>query len=299
MSEAGNARILNKNIFWKRFGDPSKPTLVLLHGLGRSMEQWRFVVEELSKHFDVFLFDLVGYGASDDFEPAEINVSFPIWLMDELFAKFKIERPILLGESFGGLLALEYTLKRQQNVGKLVLMDSAGLGREISIRYRIATIPIVGEAIVLEDHRNAGHEGINFKDPYAVPRMVFNLIRFAYLRLFKPGDPNRILTRSDFNNLRLLRYGVGIFGQKYTIRRERQLKRIKIPTLIMHGLEDKIFPSYQAVRAYEQLPNPWGNGPVFFKEGKHFPLGDRADEVLDYVNIRKFLDIVVEFGLSE
>lgn len=293
MSGEGTTIVLNKNVFYRRVGDPNNPTLVLLHGLGRSMEQWEPVVEGLSENFDIFMFDLPGFGGTDDFEPPEVNMSFPMWLMEKLFTKFEIEKPILLGESFGGLLALEYTLKRPGNVSKLALMDSAGLGHKIRYIYRIATIPVLGEAIVLEDSRDTKKSGLNFKDPRVISRILFNTIRFSLFRHTKFGDPRRVFERAEYNNIRLLRYGVGLRGQRETINRVSQLKDIQTPTLILHGLEDDIFPIEQAVRAYKLFPNAWGNGPVFFKEGKHFPLEE------DEEARKKFIRVVTEFGCDE
>lgn len=296
--EEGVTRVLNKTIKWKRVGDRKNPTLVLLHGLGNNMSQWNDVVGPLSEHFDVFLFDSIGYGGSDDFEPTEVNVSFPIWLMDELLTKFDIKKPILLGESFGGLLALEYTLKRQNKVSKLALMDSAGLGRDICLKYRLSTLPIFGEAFVLEDSRHPAIDGIPVK-PVSIFRIFGNIMRFAFIK-FVLAKPIK-LDREKTNNLRLLRYGVGLLGQKPTIRRDKKLNELKIPVLILHGLDDAIFPLLQAIKAFEGISDTWGDSPVFFKGGGHNPLNiDRyKDKALAKYNIEKFVKTVVEFGHAQ
>lgn len=297
MVTQGTTWILNKRVHWKRFGDKDNPTLVLLHGLGRNMTQWKDVVEPLGEHFDVFLFDFLGYGGSDDFELTELNLSFPIWVMDELFRKFGIETPILLGESFGGLLALEYTLKRPGNVSKLALMDSAGLGKSITVKYRLATLPILGEALMVENYRYPYVDGIPLK-PMAVLRVIANTIRFWIVEaVFRKTVKT---SREVRNNLKLLRFGVNIFGQKKSVRRDSRLKDVSIPVLIMHGVEDDIFPYSQALMAYNQLTNAWGNGPVFFQGGGHFPLNLNRykDRALGRTNLKKFLSVVIEFGLA-
>src|SRR3990167_3272618 len=293
----GVSIVLNKRIKWKRMGDANNPTLVLLHGLGNNMSQWKDVEERLSQYFDIFMFDLIGFGGSDDFEETELNISFPIWLMDELFTEFGIKKPILLGESFGGLLALEYTLKRQENVSKLVLMDSAGLGREICLKYRLSTLPVLGEAFVSEDANYPGVEGIPIK-PGSLFRIFSNIIRFAFVKIILRRPIQ--LDREEKNNLKLLRHGVNLFGQKPTIRRDKKLKQLKIPVLVLHGLEDVIFPLLQPVKAFGVFPNTWGNFPIFFKGGGHNPLNlDRyKDKLLAKENIEKFVVSVIEFGLA-
>jgi len=285
--------ILGKTVKWKRLGSESNQTLVLLHGLGRNMNQWNPVAEALSEHFDVFLFDLPGYGGSQDFEPTEINITFPIWMMDRLFEKIGISNIIVAGESFGGLLALEYALKRPENVSKLVLMDSAGLGREICLNYRLTTLPAIGEAFISENIKHPGVEGIPLT---TVPllRILGNVIRFGISKLFRRSIS---VSREEDNNLKLLRYGVGLFGQKTSIRRDGKLKNIKTPTLIFHALDDAIFPSSQALRAYRCLPNAWGNSPVFFKQGGHFPLESENEEIA-VRNVKTFVNTLVEFAYA-
>jgi len=281
-----------------RVGNPENPTLVLLHGLGRSKQQWDPVVYEFSKNFDVFTFDLPGFGGTGDLEPSEIDISFPVLLMDQLFRKLGIERPILVGESFGGLLALVYAHQMQESISKLGLMGSAGLGHRITYKYRFATIPVLGEAIVLEDSRRPDRDGINFKDLRVLARLLFNTIRFSVFRNTKFGDPSQVLERSDYTNVRLLRYGVGLRGQKETINRLSYLESIEVPTLVMHGADDGIFSIKQATRAYGLFPNAWGDGPVVFKNGAHFPL-ENKDGTLNHENIAKFIRIVTKFGLDK
>lgn len=284
-------QILNRTIHYRRAGNKDNPTLVLMHGLGRDLHQWDFIFDTLSEDFDVIAFDLLGYGLSGDLDDTEINITFPIWVMERLFDQLGLKNIILLGESFGGLLALEYTIKHPYSklcpdrIKKLILMDSAGLGRKIAWSWRLATIPILGEAIIETDTAYAEHDGIPLKQSGASLRLFANLLKYIFLRWTKWGRIKDTLPRKDYNNIRLLRYAVSIFGQKDAVNRFGMLDKIDVPTLILHGSEDKIFPPEQAKRAYEKLKESLGDKVVlhFFVDATHFPAEDCPEEFLKVV----------------
>lgn len=296
--EEGFLKVLNRTIYYRRAGDKNNPTLVLIHGLGRDLHQWDFVFDSLSKDFDVVVFDLLGYGLSGDLDDIEINITFPMWVMERLFDELGLKDIILLGESFGGLLALEYTIKNpyskvcSNRVKKLIVMDSAGLGRKICWNWRLATIPILGEAIIETDATYPDHDGIPLKQFGVSFKLFINFLKYTFLRWTKWGRVKDVLPREDYNNIRLLRYAVNIFGQRDVINRFGMLDKINVPTLILHGSEDNIFPPKQAKRAYKKLKKTLRDKVFlhFFVDATHFPAEDSTKE---------FLEVVKEFCMYE
>lgn len=95
-------------LHWRRFGDPSKPSLVLLHGgpgsNARLFEQT--LVEPLSQDHHVVVYDQAGCGRSP--APPEGRYDFRQYLLDlaEVLRLSGARDPILVGHSFGGSLAL-------------------------------------------------------------------------------------------------------------------------------------------------------------------------------------------------
>lgn len=296
--EEGFLKVLNRTVYYRRAGDKNNPTLVLIHGLGRDLHQWDSVFDSLSKDLDVVVFDLLGYGLSGDIEDIEINITFPMWVMERLFDELDLKDIILLGESFGGLLALEYTIKNPYSkittnrVKKLIVMGSAGFGRKICWNWRLATIPILGEAIIETDAAYPDHDGIPLKQFGVSFRLFINFLKYTFLRWTKWGRIKDVLPREDYNNIRLLRYAVNIFGQRAVINRFGMLDKINVPTLILHGSEDNIFSPKQAKRAYKKLRETLGDKAVlhFFIGATHFPAENRTEE---------FLKVVKEFCSRE
>src|SRR3954469_12015308 len=105
-------------------------TVVLVHGSGpgvTSYANWRLVIPALAENFHVVAPDMVGFGFSD--RPEGVQYSLDTWadqtvgLMDAL----GIEKAHLVGNSFGGGIALRIATKHPDRVGKLVLMGSMGV----------------------------------------------------------------------------------------------------------------------------------------------------------------------------
>ena len=123
------------------------PPLVLLHALGESALDWRWVVPALGRTHSVYAPDLPGFGDSAkplvDYSPAFFT-SFISRYLDAL----GIERAAVAGNSLGGLVALRLALAEPERVSALGLIDSAGLGREINYALRARALPGYGELTI-------------------------------------------------------------------------------------------------------------------------------------------------------
>lgn len=107
-------------------GPPGKPALLLLHGFGSdAMWQWHPQVVALSRHFRLFVPDLLYFGQSvghgDDFS-LECQVQTCLHLLD----RYGIERAHAVGISFGGLVACEMASSHPERVERVVLSNSSG-----------------------------------------------------------------------------------------------------------------------------------------------------------------------------
>lgn len=94
-----------QNINYIEMGDKTKPALLLIHGFGASAYHFRSNIPELSKHYHVFAFDMLGFGCSSrpvqEYEPE-------VWRDQTVdFVKDVIGKPTTIaGNSLGGLAAL-------------------------------------------------------------------------------------------------------------------------------------------------------------------------------------------------
>ena len=118
--------VFGSKINYVEAGDPTKPAVILLHGLGGSTANWQFNIAAIARNYHVFAIDQVGFGKSD--RPAlKYRVATYADFLDKFMSENKIEKATLVGNSMGGWVAALTAIKYPNRVDKLVLADAAGL----------------------------------------------------------------------------------------------------------------------------------------------------------------------------
>ncbi len=98
--------------------------LVMLHGMGASSATWSGCRELLEQHHEVISMDLPGHGRSSvDDDPAEYTRDRALGHLDELLASVS-GRPILIGHSLGGYLALAFAATRPGVARGIVVLNT-------------------------------------------------------------------------------------------------------------------------------------------------------------------------------
>jgi len=109
-------------------GKPNGKTAVLLHGKNFAGNYWERTARELSgEGYRVVIPDQIGFGKSS--KPTDVQYSLH-WLAANTMAlldSLKIDRPIVIGHSMGGMLATRLALMFPERVEKLLLIDPIGL----------------------------------------------------------------------------------------------------------------------------------------------------------------------------
>lgn len=108
--------------------------IVLMHGWGCNHSTLESVRRPLEGKMHIFNLDLPGHGKSD--EPSEVwGVEDYTRLVEKFLDKLHIERPILLGHSFGGRISI--LLSSRRDVNKVILVDAAGVKPRRKPKYYI------------------------------------------------------------------------------------------------------------------------------------------------------------------
>ena len=107
--------------------------LLLLHGWGTSLDTFGATAADLGRFFRVTAFDFPGHGESD-LPPATWRVDDFVGLTLELMAELGIERPAIIGHSFGGRVAIKLAAAHPDAVERLVLVDAAGVPPRRTLR---------------------------------------------------------------------------------------------------------------------------------------------------------------------
>lgn len=99
--------------------------LLLLHGLGGSIESWTNNISFLSTKFRVIALDLPGFGMSDK-PKIDYSINFYVSFLEKFIKKIKLSHFYIIGSSLGGHIAVEFTLRNRKIVDKLILISPAG-----------------------------------------------------------------------------------------------------------------------------------------------------------------------------
>lgn len=110
----------------------SGPTLVLIHGLGAQLRNFHALVPILAENFHVVCVDRPGCGYST--RPAKVSSSLrgQAATIAELLAMLRIDRPTIVGHSYGGAVALALALDHPERVGALALLAPATHAQELA-----------------------------------------------------------------------------------------------------------------------------------------------------------------------
>jgi pimeloyl-ACP methyl ester carboxylesterase len=220
--------------------------LVLLHGVGDNALDWQWVIPALAHSHRVYAPDLPGSGGSVkpdvDYSPA-----FFTRFLSAFLDALKVERAVLVGNSLGGLVGLRLALSEPSRVSALGLVASAGLGREVTYALRSLALPGNGRIAVAwgkrapgAAQRALGRATLLFARPQNVPlKWLKEQYRLARLPGFVEAQ------------LATVRAQVGLKGQREVL--VDRLAQLEVPTIIVWGTRDRVFPYSQAKEADSQV----------------------------------------------
>ena len=100
------------------------PPLLLLHGLGGSLYDWRHLLQPLSKKHRVIAPDLLGAGESEIPESEDYSLPAQARRLRGLLDHLGVGRADLIGSSYGGGIALRFAQDWPERTGRLVLINS-------------------------------------------------------------------------------------------------------------------------------------------------------------------------------
>ncbi|MDB5961303.1 MAG: alpha/beta hydrolase fold protein [Massilia sp.] len=215
------------------------PPVLLIHGSGPGVTgwaNWRLTIPALATRFRVLAPDMVGFGYTERPEDGRYNmenwVSHILAFMDAL----GIKRAHVVGNSFGGGLALALAIRAPQRVGKLVLMGSAGLSFPITEGLD----RVWGYTPSLENMRG-------LLDVFSFNRSLLSddLARMRYEASIRPGY------QEAFSRMFPAPRQRGVDGLASP---EKDIAQLPHQALIVHGREDKVIPLASSYKLFSLIP---------------------------------------------
>ncbi|MPZ74362.1 MAG: alpha/beta fold hydrolase [Nitriliruptorales bacterium] len=215
-------------------------TVVLLHGSGPGVSawaNWRLIIPALAQDFHVVAPEMAGYGASRG--ATDIRYGIATWV-DHMLAfldRLDVRRASFVGNSMGGLISLHIAIRCPERVHRMVLMGAPGVGMRptdglTAVRNYEPSLDNMRDllthwfaydpSIITDDLVEARYQASTDGDAHEIYRAMFH-------------DP-----RHNGNDLLL---------------DEDAVRGITAPTLLVHGLHDKVVPVETSWTMLRLLPN--------------------------------------------
>ena len=111
--------VKNLSINYIQYGEGND--IVLLHGWGQNIEMMRPIGDNFQDRFRITILDFPGFGESEEPKEAWTIEDYEL-MLEEFLKKVNVKKPIVIGHSFGGRVAIRYSARNP--ISKLVLFGS-------------------------------------------------------------------------------------------------------------------------------------------------------------------------------
>lgn len=221
------------------------PTMLLLHGTGAATHSWRELAPVLARDFAIVAPDLPGHGFTTGRPIGGLSMPAMARSLGELLRKMEVEPNIIVGHSAGAAIALRMAVDGLATPGKIVGLDAA-------------LLPFPGLAAKLFP----AMARMLFVNPFA-PHLIAGMAR-------RSGETERFLLRSTGSRIDAL--GISLYDRLLTNPKhvegaitmmanwdldllKRDLPRVRIPVLLVHGEADAAIPLSAAREASGLIPD--------------------------------------------
>ncbi len=247
------ARVAGVDLHWAELG-AGRP-VVLVHGLCDSHRTWLPVAPALARSRRVLMLDLAGHGESSR-PDASYTLEWHATVVGAWLEELNLEEVDLVGHSFGAGVAQWMLLDHRKRIRRLGLVSAGGLGREVGVALRWASVPF-------------------FVERFGQPFMAFGTIRALSAARGAFSD-DEIATLARFNAIpgtarafsRSVRDVINGSGQyRHFFDRAHEVPLLP-PIALYWGEDDPLIPVSHGVRAAASVE---GITLTLFPSAGHFP----------------------------
>ncbi len=238
-------------------------TLVFIHGAAGSASAWLPFEEALGKKYNIVTYDQRGHGKSkQDGTFADYQVDRLADDLHELLAHIGDHRYVLVGHSFGAIVALAYMhLYPDATAGAILLSPDFKVRRHLFAKLTTALLaPLPLLSLFPFSRRSRG--------------------RVDYARFVGTGDWNLFRSFADLRNTGIRTY-LYCIKQSYMVDATKFLAHIETPALLVHGMNDTIFPVESSVIMSHLMPHAT---LVTIAGANHILVLNNAEEVIEAID---------------
>ncbi|MCQ4079124.1 alpha/beta fold hydrolase [Streptomyces sp. RB6PN25] len=212
--------------------------VVLVHGSGPGVTayaNWRLTMPALAQHFRVIAPDMVGFGYTE--RPADVTYDLSTWInqLVGFLDAMDLPRVSLVGNSFGGAIALRVAARYPDRVERLVLMGSVG----VPFRITPGLDAVWGYRPSVDNMRR-------ILDVFAHSRELLTeeLAEVRYRASIQPGFQEAFATMFPAPRQRWV---------DALATPDDEIARLPHETLLVHGRDDKVIPLETSLRLHHLI----------------------------------------------
>lgn len=216
------------------------PTLVMLRGLARSMRHWLGYDADVARHFQVVTLDLRGIGQST--RPSRVTTTV-YDMADDVIAvldHLKVREAHIMGVSLGGMITLAAGLKHPERCASLIVVNTSIAG-ERTLRMTPGAIRGILRSAVRPSEATQRVMVDNLMGPEANDTRRQDIVR----RYREIDRREGIYSKTALKQL--------VAAARF--QPQRQLKTMKVPTLIVYGTDDLFVSNANSLKLARHLPN--------------------------------------------
>ncbi|MDJ0393764.1 alpha/beta fold hydrolase [Rhodococcus sp. G-MC3] len=246
------------------------PPVILVHGLLGSHQSWAGQIERLSEKYRVIAPDLFGHGSSDK-PSGDYSLSSHAATIRDLMDHLDIASAPMVGHSLGGGIVMQLVYLFPERIDRLVLVSSGGLGPEVSLALKAATLP--GSGLVLpvlasDWVRKNTESVIGQLGKWGLPVRPGKSMEETWRSFQTVADKG---SREAF--LASTRAVVGPRGQ--TVSAKQHFEKFgALASLLIWGGKDRMIPASHADNIRREVPN---SKVEIFSNAGHFPQLDEPE----------------------
>jgi pimeloyl-ACP methyl ester carboxylesterase len=220
-------------------GPRGAPAIILLHGFGASLHTWEPWARSLSAQYRVIRFDFPGSGLSPPDPSGDYSDARSMQLVAALMDQAGLARATLVGNSMGGRIAWNFAAHHPERVERLILISPDGFASPGVEYLKRTQVPVSVQLMRYIFPRPLLR--MSLAPAYADPHFLDDALTSRYYDLMRaPGARAAMIERM----------------QQVVLTDPRPwLARIKAPTLLLWGEQDRMIPFTNAADYVQAIPD--------------------------------------------
>ena len=269
-------------LYWVEYGDADAPPLLLLHGGPAASHDYLLPqMLALAEDHRLVTYDQRGGGRSrHDDDRAEIGWRDQVADVARVAAELRVAPLVVLGYSWGGLLAMLYATEAADGrvappPAKLALVDPAPITRATRIEFERELARRQASPAIAEARAELQASGLRAQDADAYRQRAFELSVAGYF-----ADPARASDLTPFRVTGRVQQSIWDSLGEYDL--TDALSRVHVPALVVHGRQDPI-----PLASSEAAARALGTTCVVIDNAGHVPYVEQPDQL--FALLRGFL----------